>query len=179
MTNADFFSHQLRERIEGERATGRRREEARQARGSIFTWPFARLVGLGAATLFVATALYYGMMPPHSMDTAPVVATNTTLARPGVPAVAPVPQAEAVAERASTAPAPGTEQLAMGAPTPPPVDLNANIQVFNGPAATTGTSATPLQYKDANVLWINGLDYMTTLPGDAPTIPTPAASANP
>ena len=175
MGNAEFFSHQLRERIDAERATGRRREEARQARGSFFAWPFVRLAGLGAAAVFVATALYYGMMPPHAVAPAPRVAQNP-------PVVQPVPQASATATvpevlaPRSPGRSPGGSELALASPTPV-FDLNANFQVIKVPS-TPNTSATPLQYKDANVLWINGLDYMPTVPGESPTNGAPAPATN-
>ena len=174
MTNAEFFSHQLRERIDAERHSDRRRDEARQARGSIFSWPFTRLAGLGAALLFVATALYYGMMPPHAAVPLPQVAQNTAPAQPAAQADTPAP--EAVATRPTPRRAPGSEYAQM-LPTRPSVDLNDDIQVVKVPASPTSTSATPLQYKDpnVNVLWINGLDYMPTVPGDSPAPSAPVA----
>ncbi len=182
MTNAEFFSHQLRERIEAERTTGRRRDEARQARGSIFAWSFVRLAGLGAAMVFVATALYYGMMPPHTVVPEPQIAQNVLPPQPALPAGTPVPAPEALASKAPTRRSGGSE-LAELSQTPPPVDLNVDIQVIKVPASSANTSATPLQYKDpnVNVLWINGLDYMPTISGDPPAsnAPAPAASAKP
>ena len=72
LTNTEFFSHQMRERIDAEidRAARRREAAARPAwQFPAFAWPFARLAGVGLACLFVAGALYYGMMPPHQNDT--------------------------------------------------------------------------------------------------------------
>ncbi len=181
MTNAEFFSHQLRERIDAERTADRRREEARQASGSIFSWPFARLAGLVAASLFVATALYYGMMPPHAAGPSPQVAANSLPAQVPKQADTPAPASDALATQPSPRRAPGSEIALF--PAPPRIDLNDDIQVFKGPAASTNTSATPLQYKDpnVNVLWINGLDYMPTVPGESPaaSVPAPAEGAKP
>ena len=178
MTNAEFFSHQLRERIDAEQASGRRREEARQARGSLFAWPFVRLAGLGGACLFVGTALYYGMMPPHAAAPTPEIAANVAPARPVAPAVV-VPPAEALAQRTS-APRDAERIFAQNSPMQPTVDLNNDIQVKVSPS-TDHVKATPLQYKDPNVsvLWINGLDYMPTVPGDPPASAAPAPAANP
>ena len=181
MTNAEFFSHQLRERIEAERVTGRRREEARQSRNSLFRWPFVRLAGFSAAFLFVATALYYGMMPSHpATPTAPIVAEVTPTPR-NLPTDPPPGATESLAEK-PPARRPSDGILALASPTPP-LDLNAEIQVVKVPGASASTSATALQYKDpnVNVLWINGLDYMPSVPGKSPAspAPAPAASANP
>ncbi len=57
LTNAEFFNHQMRERIDAEidRAAARREAAARPAwRLPAFAWPFLRLAGAGAACLFVA-----------------------------------------------------------------------------------------------------------------------------
>ncbi len=173
MTNAEFFSHQLRERIDAERHSDRRRDEERQARGSIFSWPFTRLAGLSAALLFVATALYYGTMPPHAAGPLPQVAQNTAPTQP-LTQHASTPAPEAVATQPTPRRAPGSEYVQIQ-PTRPSVDLSDDIQVLKVPASPTSTTATPLQYKDpnVNVLWINGLDYMPTVPGDSPAPSAP------
>ena len=165
MTNAEFFSHQLRERIEAERVAGRRREDGRQARFSLITWPFARLAGLAAALLFVATALYYGMMPPHAVAPASSVALNASSIKPAASVDTPVPAPDPLTGTKSAS----DEIWARASPTPTPLDLN-DIQVVPVPGAPTNTSATALQLKDPNVsvLWINGLDYM---PGRSRRIP--------
>ena len=180
LTNAEFFSHQLRERIEVERGTERRREESRRSRGSLFSWPFGRLAGLSAASLFVATALYYGTMPPHALAPSPKVAVEhlpaqSSLPATGLPVAAPEPAVEP-----RTAHSVDGAQFAWASPTPPPVDLNDDIQAVRVAPSAGSTSATPLAIKDRNVsvLWINGLDYLPTVPGDAPTgAISPAASS--
>ena len=65
LTNADFFNHQLRERIAGERAATRRPLASRSEKPPVplFAWSLSRLAGLGAACLFISGALYYGMIP--------------------------------------------------------------------------------------------------------------------
>ena len=68
LTNTEFFSHQMRERIDAEidKAAARREAAARPAwRLPAFAWPFARVAGAGVVALFVAGALYYGMVPQH------------------------------------------------------------------------------------------------------------------
>ena len=183
MTNAEFFSHQLRERLDAEQASNRRREESRQTRAALFTWPFARLAGLGAACLFVATALYYGAMPSR-VATAPAtqvaVNSNPPVVQPSAPAPADTPAPEALA-LTKTARSNG-DQFAQASPMPRSIDLNNEIQV-NVPPSADNITATPLQPKDTNasVIWINGLDYMPTVPGDSPANSTavPAASVRP
>ena len=182
MTNVEFFSHQLRERIEAERMTGRRREEVRPSWMPVFSWPFARLAGLGAATAFVAVALYYGTMPRATAPT-PQVAVQSTPAQPGVLTNPSTPVPDQLAERSFPSSA-NDGKLALASPTPPPVDLNGgDIQVVRVPSPSNNVSATALQLKDsnANVLWINGLDYMPAVPGESPvgTASAPAASVAP
>ena len=68
LTNAEFFNHQMRERIDAECTLAARRREAaaRPAfRLPAFAWPFLRIAGVGAACLFVVGALYYGLAPSH------------------------------------------------------------------------------------------------------------------
>ena len=180
MTNVEFFNHQLRERIEAERMTGRRREEVRRTWLANFSWPF-RLAGLGAAAAFVAIALYYGTVPRNTLSPEARVAVQTAPAHPDAVPNPAVP--DQAADRLSQ-PSINRGELAFGAPTPPPIDLNGgDIQVIHVPASTDNISATALQPKDANasVLWINGLDYMPTVPGESPAkaAPAPAPSATP
>ena len=170
MTNVEFFGHQLRERIEAERMTGRRREEVRRTWLANFSWPF-RLAGLGAAAAFVATALYYGTMPRNTVSPDARVATKFAPAHPDAS-----PNPPALDQPADNQPHPSINdgQLAFGAPPPPPIDLNGgDIQVVRVPSPSNNVSATALQPKDANasVLWINGLDYMPTVPGESPANP--------
>ena len=183
LTNAEFFSHQLRERIEVERASERRREDLRQTRGSIFSWPFVRLAGLGAACLFVAAALYYATMPPRASAPSPDVAVTH-------PPTLPDPVNSASTQAVPVPAVPGQTghsvdgaQFALAAPMPPSVDLNDNIQAVRVTPSSNNTSATPLELKDRNVsvLWINGLDYMQAVPGESPagTTSAPTNSAKP
>ncbi len=184
MTNTEFFSHQLRERIEADRRTDeRRRESPRAGRRPLFAWSFGQLAGLGGAFVFVAAALYYGLMPtqPVSTDGGPRLvqqpaanvapATNDPTAREPSPVVP-----------AQRGPA-GDMQLAKASPTPPPIDAAApaDIEKVQVTDQAKPTTATPLHYQkpDVNVIWINGLDYLKDVPSDSPAAGTPAATAQP
>ena len=191
LNNPDFFSHQLRERINAERASGVRRADGPAARKGIFAlfpWSLARVAGLGAACLFVAGALYYGLEPGATPQTGGNVA-ETKPAAPGLPAQ-PAPQV--VDNHAPAAlPAPGqpdSELLVKRSPTPAPfydaepVDAAPEDLRVRG---TSNASATGLLYQkpNVNVLWTNGLDYLPDLPAASPApgvpSPTPAASVVP
>ena len=188
LTNPDFFSHQLRGRIDAETAAvSRGREPNRHAEPTVFAWGLARLIGLGAASLFAAAALYYGMMPPHigSLPN-PAIAVNHATAGNGtqvatVDTPAPVPQPDATENRPVT----GMGELALRSPTPSPIDLTPDIKTYVPDQPTNPTTITPLHYdrSNVNVLWLNGLDYLPSLPdatGNAPSpAPAPSASANP
>jgi hypothetical protein len=186
LTNGEFFSLQVRERIEAERAASHRREPAeRPSWLGWFAGPVTRLVGLGAAALFVAGALYYGMMPLHNatppetaaLRTAPA-ARNAASGASGpaaeVPAVAAAPNAE---RRARS----GDDLMAKN-DTPAPEDIDDESPGFAARVpdpSTTSATATPLHYRDANVnvLWINGLDYMPNVPDSQPAAPPAAPPA--
>ena len=188
LTNTDFFNHQLRERIEADRTAADHRRVESRARNPLFAWSFARLAGLGGAFLFVAVALYYGLMPQNvgspggGMASAPAPApANTQLAdnspAPVAPAVVPAP-----ARRDPAQPL----ELAQRPPIPPTIDLAPDdIQKVQVPDSSKTTTVTPLHYQkpDVNVIWINGLDYLPTVPGDTPAAaspaPAPAGTARP
>lgn len=182
MTNIDFFSHQLNERIAAERLSETRREQPRRKGQGLFAWSFGQLASLGAACLFCGVALYYGLMPEAGssygdrvnkmeLHTPPGVAMDTN--RPPTPespnpAVAPGPRD----------PAQGV-QLANRSPTPAPVETSPpadiqKVQVVEQSKDTT--SATPLHYQkpDVNVIWINGLDYLPNVPDDSVAKPVEA-----
>ena len=182
LTNPDFFSHQLRERIDAETiAVTRGREPNRHAGSTVFAWGLARLVGLGAASLFAAAALYYGMMPPHvgSLPNPAVVVNHadsgqgTQLAAANTPAPAPP------ASPAEDHPATGINELAFRSPTPSPIDLTPDIKTYVPDQPANPTTITPLHYdrSNVNVLWLNGLDYLPSLPDASP--PSPAAAPSP
>ncbi len=192
LTNPEFFSHQLRQRLNGERTgtAGRAAASAPASRGGLFSffpWSVARLAGTGAACLFVAGALYYGLEPgPASMgNQAKVVVQPVTPAvqpqSPGdLPAAVPAP-AQARDPQASPL-------FAKASPTPVPLfDDSPDIQV-HGASPASPASATALIYPkpNVNVLWTNGLDYLPDVPGVAGTpasaatpAPAPSASAAP
>ena len=68
-------------------------------------------------------------------------------------------------------------------PTPSPIDLTPDITTYVPDQPSNPTTITPLHYNksNVNVLWLNGLDYMPSLPDTAGNVPLPApsASANP
>ena len=179
LNNAEFFSHQLRERINAERVSGTRRPEGAAARGgllALFPWSVARLAGLGAACLFVAGALYYGLEP----GTTPTGGDKLVQATPAVPPTA-APPAPEVAGNSPAAPAPASNradanQFAKISPTPAPFfDDAPDIQVHDD---TSSVSATGLLYQkpnvNVNVLWTNGLPYLPDLAAS----PAPSPGAN-
>ena len=195
LTNPDFFSHQLRERIEADlAASSRGREPVRRSEPGLFAWGFARLAGLGAACLFAAAALYYGMMPPRSATVSDPVAVNPAPTAAGTQVAAndsPAPVAPSAPENRD---APGEIQVVQLSPTPPPIDLSADIKAspdiktFVPDQPANPTTITPLHYTkpNVNVLWLNGLDYMPDVPdvsaspvAATPAPPAAAASASP
>ena len=187
LNNAEFFSHQLRERINAERASTVRRPEGAAARGgllALFPWSVARVAGLGAACLFVAGALYYGL-EPGTPSTGGVKVVSTTPAAPGTTGQS---KPEAVASQEPVAAPvqnhPDQLQLVKRSPTPAPLpddplpDDATDIQVHGNSSA----SATGLLYQkpNVNVLWTNGLQYLPDLSSGSPApSPSPVASAAP
>ena len=171
LTNTEFFNHQLRERIEAERAGDRRREASRASRNPLFAWSFGRLAGFGAAFLFVAVALYYGLMPqnvgsPDPIAKANVAATGTQPATN--PGVAPTPATGATGPESRDP----SDEIQMAKLDPKDIpDIHVDDQ-------SKATTATPLHYAkpDVNVIWINGLDYLPSVPEASPAAaPVPAA----
>ena len=186
LNNAEFFSHQLRERINAERAATARRPEGAAARGgllALFPWSVARVAGLGAACLFVAGALYYGL-EPGTPSTGGVRVASVTPAVPGMPAQ---PGSAAAGNPPLVVPGqdrPPSNLFANRSPTPAPLpddpspDDATDIQVHGN----SGASATGLLYQkpNVNVLWTNGLPYLPDLSNSSPApSPAPAASAVP
>ena len=188
LTNADFFNHQIRERIDAELAASTRgREKGREAAPGIFAWGFARLAGLGSACLFAAAALYYGMMPSHS---GVVSAPGYAVSQPAHPTLvatddSPTPAAHPAAPADPNAPV----EFVQLSPTPA-FDLSVDVRAHVPDQPSNPTSVTPLHYNqpNVNVLWLNGLDYMPSVPNaeagpggasPAATNAPPAASAAP
>ena len=178
LNNAEFFSHQLRERINAERASTARRPEGVVGRGgllALFPWSVARLAGLGAACLFVAGALYYGLEPgtPSTGGDKLVQATPATMAQPA-PEMAENPAPAAASNRADS------NLFVKNSPTPAPFfDDAPDIQVHD----TSSASATGLLYQkphvNVNVLWTNGLQYLPDLSASPAPAPSPGASVAP
>ena len=187
LTNPDFFNHQLLQRIEAESPTVRVRGDGR-AKPALFAWGFFRLVAAGAFSLFAAAALYYGLMPQHpgsgleanNSRHAPQIASVSNNA--GQVAEAVMPLANEADKHAGTT----DLQLAKRSPTPPSIEDAADIQATIPDQATNPTTATPLHYNkpNVNVLWLNGLEYMpsvpetsgTTVDGAGTPMAAPAAS---
>jgi hypothetical protein len=176
LNNGEFFSHQIRERINAERGarggTAERGAGRRRGVSALFPWSIARLAGLGAACLFVAGALYYGLEPGPAGKGARTVAASSARVDPrtGSPGSAmvesqPVPSA-VPGDRADS------NQLVLRSPTPTPFPdaPSDDIQVRDTP----GASATSLHYRqpDVNVLWTNNLEYLPDL--STPTVPAPS-----
>ena len=204
LTNPDFFSHQLRERIDAERtASSRGREPSRREEPAFFAWGFARLVGLCALSLFAAAAIYYGMMPPHggpatdlAVNHGAAGSEHNTAANPAQVAVisspAPIPSTEAPTQSRD---ADGNIRMVQNmAPTPVPIDLSTDIRTQMPDPSNQPTTVTPLHYNSpsVNVLWRNGLEYLPSVSeagaaanvadtsASAPSpVPAPSASASP
>lgn len=204
LTNADFFNHQLRERIAGERAAARRPQES-ASRAPLFAWSLSRLAWLGAASLFISGALYYGMIPKQgSAGVGGPVATNNQMSANAVQPAGPAVSTDQGNSGSNPSVAPGSRSTGNG-----PVEMvkltkeqqekiqrdrdliedqerlerqramiepGADIQA-RVPDQTVPTTATPLHYKDSNVnvLWVNGLDYLP----DASVIDGSAAAPAP
>ena len=175
LTNTDFFNHQLRERIEADRAGDRRRESARASQNPLFAWSFGRLAGLGGAFLFVAVALYYGLMPQNVGTPPGPVAVVNGKATPGTQ----------VAVNSGAAPSPAADITAPDSHDPSDEIQIAKLDPRDIPKIEVDdqsktTTATPLHYAkpDVNVIWINGLDYMPSVPSDSPAA-VPASAVPP
>lgn len=192
LTNPDFFNHQLLGRIEAEAAPSRRGREAagQTVRSSLFAWGFARLVGLGAFSLFAAAALYYGLIPSRSGTGNDTVASRRDpIAVPGLPsngnqvAENPVPAASPQPVSEGTHGGGPNIELAKRSPTPTPIEETLDIKTFVPDQPANPTTATPLHYNkpNVNVLWLNGLDYLPNVPDAdaAPAAPVPATTAAP
>ena len=54
-------------------------------------------------------------------------------------------------------------------PTPSPIDLTPDIKTYVPDQPANPTTITPLHYdkSNVNVLWLNGLDYLPSLPDAA------------
>ena len=172
LTNTEFFNHQLHERVEADRNAGRRREASGVGRGSLFAWSFGKLAGLGGALLFVAVALFYGLMP-QNVGAPNQIAKTTDAMPPGAQAavnIAPTPKPAVGGDSPELSDPSDGIQIAQLDPKDIP-----KLQVDDQSKATT---ATPLHYAkpDVNVIWINGLDYLPSVPGDSPVANAAAAS---
>lgn len=205
LTNTDFFNHQLRERIDGERAATRRpasREEASVAgRAPLFAWSFWHLAVAGAACLFISGALYYGTIPQNGPGNVPLTSNQSQTtksvqpgasgapavvssdpARPAVNGNDPMQVASLTKEqqerqrREADLIAEQQKQERQRAQIEPGTDIQAKV-----PDQTVPATATSLHYKkpDVNVLWVNGLDYLPDASALDEAAVNPATSAAP
>lgn len=164
LSNAEFFHHQLRERIEREGSV-QRRIAVERAPAPTPWWSLARfrfIVPAGAAAVFVTSALYYASMPAKPGGTPALTAATHP-----APALPPAPTPEPLAPR----PSGGPVEMALN-DVPPSPDLEAQTLDLS-------TSVTALKYKGANknqdvqVLWMNGLEYQPEVPSPAPAKAAP------
>lgn len=160
LSNAEFFHHQLRERIEREGAV-QRRTAVERAPVRTPWWSLARfIVPAGAAAVFVTMALYYASMPGQPGKTRAL----TAVVHP-----APEPVVTSAPEPLSRRPSGGPVEMALN-DVPASPDLEAQTLDLS-------TSATALKYKGVNkdqnvqVLWMNGLEYQPDVPSPAPAAP--------
>ncbi len=178
LTNSEFFSHQMRERIDAEisRAAARREANARPAfRFPKLVWPFARFAGAGVLCLFVAGALYYGMVPSQRQTSPVAVSPVERPQQQTSPEQVAVNDSPAPVQVASASQIPGN-LLVKRDPTPAPPTIDDN----SAPAVTlgNGTQATSLQVGKDSVIWLNSPSTLTDTAGVTPS-PAPAPSAVP
>ncbi len=210
--NADFFNHQLRERLQAET---RRDELAAAARPRSWWWlrgrdrsdsattgggtlAPARLLAAGAAFLLVAGLGIYALIPepsgagssaggpvatvetPASPDSSKLPAVNATA--PIVPAAAsPSETAVAAATSATPAAPAGTAESRTEVAILEPAQRGPGYSEITDARVPEGTatSVTPMHFGDQNadVLWLDGLDYLSASEFEGP--PPAATTAAP
>ena len=124
------------------------------------------------------------MMPPHVGSLpGPAVTVNHDAVNGARVAVVDTPAPAPQAAPADSHPGVGMDVLAKLSPTPSPLDLTPDIKIYVPDQPSNPTTITPLHYdkSNVNVLWLDGLDYLPSLPDAAVNTPSPApsASANP
>lgn len=169
LSNPDFFNHGIMARIAAEAAAPRRRASWWQ-----WDWTPVRLLAAGAACLLTALVGVRTLIPTGGVTSSPLppsVAQNDPAPAAVAPAVAPAPAP------VETPRGPGSKNDGMEARNnvqPPPVPVDPS------PAAlpVLPIIATPLHFDegDADVIWLDGSDYLPNLDGAAAT-PAPAAAA--
>jgi hypothetical protein len=135
LTNPEFFSHQLMERMGAE---DRRSKGAPRTRSSFFSLP--NLAWAGACSLFLAFGLYHALIPPR-----PGAAGFASVTSRGSDKVLPISAAHVAADSASEA---------------EPTVYDASI--IEATPREPGIWATSIHSKSENmtVLWLDGLDYL-------------------
>ena len=176
LSNPDFFNHGIMERIAAE--GGRAGAAVPRGRAAWWQWDWtpARLLAAGAACLLTALVGVRALIPTTGAERTPsAVAQNDltpSLLPPAVVAVAPTPEPLG----AALPPGPGSRNDGQEAKLnvqPPPVPVV-------DPAPVPPVTATPLHFDegDADVIWLDGADYLPNLDGGAAS-PSPAAAAAP
>jgi hypothetical protein len=160
LSNQDFFSLQVRQRIDAERQPSRAAATvARPIFAGLFAWRTSSMLGAGVACLGLAAVLYVATI------------SRTRVAAPAAEVAKEVAETAAAAQAPAGVqqnPRPSNDLMARNdAPGPASVDQPADLAVTVPDAAATGATATPLHYRqpNVNVLWISGLDYLPSVPG--------------
>ena len=183
MANAEFFNHQLGERIRAEGAAERQAGERRAFRFS-WSWSMPRLAGLAAGCAFVLAALYYGLVPPHLAEPERNVVKEVRPVRPAEP-LPPAVAENSPAPAALPPSVPAWAPAAVPRPSDGPLELVAAYRAYTkSHVPDAATSATTMQFKgphrdkNVNVLWLNGLPYVPDdvepTPGAGPSAPAPS-----
>ena len=180
LSNPDFFNHGIMERIAAEGRTVAVAPGRRRAAWWQWDWTPARLLAAGAACLLTALVGVRALIPTGEEKTsspAPsAVAQNDptpSLPSPAVGAVAPTPAPASVLPPGAGSRNDGQEAKLNVQPPPVPVLDPAPV-----PPPVT---ATPLHFDegDADVIWLDGADYLPNLDGAAAASPSPAPAAAP
>ncbi len=206
--NADFFNHQLRERLLAQNAGDKREDSARGSAWSRWLRPLwrdggkearggftpARLLAAGAACLLVAALGTYALIPPTSHN-GPVAATEPTKV-PVVNSTAPVvpvaPRGENVAAAAAGSPTPApsrglpaassnNERTEMAVLEPTQREPRFSGIVNARVPEGTATAVTPVHFDDQNadVLWLDGLDDLPAAEVEGSVSPTAPTAGQP
>ncbi|MBV9126762.1 MAG: hypothetical protein JO117_01610 [Verrucomicrobia bacterium] len=200
--NADFFSHQLQKRIAADTRATEAAVVARPARpwwavllgGSSGEAAPARLLVAGAACLLLAAAGIYALIPSRG-STTPSSITASTAPRPESIRTASTQSrtdnTAALASASATPAVPATSQT-------PAAESDGSIRMANVDTtrkddpqladivnarvpAGTATSATPVHFDDQNadVLWLDGLEYQPDTPSTVNGAENPSAPPSP
>ena len=175
LSNPDFFNHGIMERIAAEERTAAVAPGRRRAAWWQWDWTPARLLAAGAACLLTALVGVRALIPMGEEKTAssPTEAVAQNDPSPTLPPTAAVVAAAPTPVPAGVLP-PGAGSRNDGQEAklnvqPPPVPV---VDPVPAPPVT----ATPLHFDDgdADVIWLDGADYLPNLDGGAAASPAPA-----